>query len=249
MGTSFNRIAYEALEIGNGVALAAVDAALGRTGLPAGARAVDVGTGAASVAIRMAEGFGFTVTAIEFDPAMAGLARERIDASGAADRIELIVGSAADVLIETPPVDLVAALGTTDVNGDRRPAPAAAFAWLIERLVPGGWLLWGDLVWLAAPPEPLRQVVEAANLYADDAGWKAAAAGAGFQAVWAEISPQRVFDAYAAGADRAARDWLAANPAAPEAASVRASAGRVKAMFEAGRPFMGFGLYLLRKPV
>lgn len=247
MRASFNRIAYEALEIGNGVATAAVEAALARTGLPAGSRAADVGTGNASVAIRAAERFGFAVTAIEHDPGMAELARVRIDASGVADRIDLIIGSAAEVLTGAP-ADLIMALGVTDITGDRRPTPAAAFAWLSSRLTPGGWLLWGDLVWLAEPPGPLRQVVEAGNLYADDSGWKTAASGAGFEVVSAEISPQAVFDAYAAGADKAARGWLDANPDAPEAAAVRASADRVKAMFEVGRPFIGFGLYLLRRP-
>ena len=43
-----------------------------------------------------------------------------------------------------------------------------------------------------------------------------------------------------------ARAWLAANPDAPEAPAVRASADRVKAMFDFGRPYLGFGLYLLR---
>lgn len=248
MGTSFNRIAYEALDVCNGVEMTTLETALARTGLQPGARAVDIGTGNASVAIRAAERFGLTVTAIEYDPVMADLARARIDASPVRDRVTLAVGAAADVLAQAPPADLIVALGTTAVTGEARPAPGAAFAFLKGRLKPGGWLLWGDLVWLAEPPGPLRQITEATNLYADDAGWRTAATGAGFEVVSGEVSPQPVFDAYAAAADRAARDWLERHAEAPEAATVRASADRVKMIFDFGRPFIGFGLYLLRAP-
>lgn len=246
MGARYNRIAYAALEVGNGVEMAAIEAAVARTGLPKGAMAADVGTGNAGVAIRLTEAFGFAVTAIEYDPAMAELAGERIASAGAGDHVTLVVGSAAKVLEGLPPLDLIVALGTTNVDGRGRPSPDAALAFLKTRIRPGGWLLWGDLVWLTEPPTPLRQIAEAVNLYTDDAGWKAAAAAAGWGVVWAGISPQAVFDAYAAGADRAARDWLAANPDAPEAEGVRADADRVKAMLAFGRPFIGFGLYLLR---
>lgn len=244
MSTSYNRIAYEALEVCNGVTMDSVEGAVARTGLEPGATAADVGTGNAGVAIRMAQVFGLAVTAIEYDPLMAELARERIAAAGA--EVDLAVGAAAEVLADLPPLDLITALGTTNVNGEGRPTPEAGFAFLKTRLKPGGYLLWGDLVWIAEPTGPLRQIAEATNQYADDAGWKAAAETAGFEVVWSEVSPQAVFDVYAAAADAAARDWLTAHPDAPEAGAVQAAADRVKMVLEFGRPFIGFGLYLLK---
>ncbi|MEY4555660.1 MAG: hypothetical protein RL093_779, partial [Pseudomonadota bacterium] len=113
---------------------------------------------------------------------------------------------------------------------------------------PGGWLLWGDVVWLTEPPAPLRQITEATNLYTDDTGWRAAAAAAGFEVVDGRISPQDVFDAYAGDSVAAARAWLEAHPEAPEAASIRLNADRVQAIMEFGRDYIGFGLYLLRNP-
>lgn len=246
MSTRYNRIAYEALEVCNGVTLAAVEGAVARTGLGAGARAADVGTGNAGVAIRMAAS-GLEVTAIEYDPGMAELARDRIAAAGLENRVHLVVGAAADVLATLPPLDLITALGTTNITGEGRPTPEAGFAFLHPRLAPGGWLLWGDLVWIAEPPAPLRQIAEATNSYTDDPGWQAAARSAGFEVVWSEVSPQPVFDAYVAAADGAARDWLAAHADAPEAAAVQAAADRVKMVMAFGRPFIGFGLYLLRR--
>ncbi|WP_332639396.1 SAM-dependent methyltransferase [Brevundimonas sp.] len=249
MTVTFSRIAYETLEVCNGVTMAAIEAAVSQTGLAGGAGALDIGAGNAAVAIRMAKAFGMRVTAIERDPGMAELARSRIAAAGAEDRVALLAAASAEVLARTPPVDLITALGTTNVTGEGRPTPEASFRALRRTLKPGGWLLWGDLVWLAEPPGPLRQIVEATNLYADHAGWQAAARTAGFEVVVAEISPQAVFDDYAQGLAAAGRRWLDANPAAPEAASVRIDAERVRVMLEYGRGHIGFGLYLLRKRV
>ncbi|HWQ87249.1 class I SAM-dependent methyltransferase [Brevundimonas sp.] len=248
MPMTFPRIAYEALEVCNGVTMAAIEAAVAHARLAAGARVLDIGAGNAAVAIRLAEVFGLKVTAIEMDPGMADLARSRVAGAGIGDQVALVVAPAAEVLARTPPVDLITALGTTNVTGEGRPTPGASFAALRRILRPGGWLLWGDLVWLSEPPAPLRRIVEATNLYADHEGWQAAARMAGFVVVVAEISPQAVFDDYARDLEKAARQWLEENPAAPEAEPVRLNADRVRTMLEYGRDHIGFGLYLLRNP-
>lgn len=248
MPMSFNRIAYERLDVCNGVEMPVIEAAILHTGLTPGSRAFDVGTGNAAVAIRLAERFGFQVTAIELDPVMADLARTRIDAAGVGPKVALVLASAASVLASAPPADLIVALGTTNVTGQGRPTPEAALAFMVEHLRPGGWLLWGDLVWLSEPPAPLRQIAEATNLYADDTGWRSAAATAGLEQVWSEISPQAVFDHYGTTAIGAAQDWLQEHADAPEAGTVRASTERIAAILDFGRPFIGFGLYLWRRP-
>ena len=245
---SFQRIAYEVREVCNGVELAAIEAAVARTGLGADATAIDIGTGNATVAIRLAQRFGLTVAAVELDPVMAELARSRIEAAGAGDRVSLTVARAAEMLARTEPVDLIVALGTTDVSGEGRPTPEAGFLAVRRRLKPGGWLVWGDVVWLAEPPAPLRQITEATNLYTDDAGWRAAAVAAGFEVIDSRISPQDVFDAYAGDSVAAARAWVDAHPEAPEAGSIRFNADRVQAIMEFGRDYIGFGLYLLHNP-
>ena len=72
MTITFPRIAYEALEVCNGVTMAAVEAAVARAGLAGGAEALDIGAGNAAVAIRLAEAFGLNVMAIEMDPGRPG---------------------------------------------------------------------------------------------------------------------------------------------------------------------------------
>jgi predicted O-methyltransferase YrrM len=245
---SFQRIAYEALEVCNGVELATLEAAVVRTGLGVDAVAIDIGTGNATVAIHLARRFGLAVAAIELDPVMAELARSRIEAAEIKDRVTLTVAHAAEMLARMPPVDLIVALGTTDVSGEGRPTPEAGFIALRRSLKPGGWLLWGDIVWRAEPPAPLRQLMELTNLYTDDAGWRAAAIAAGFEVVDGRISPQDVFEAYPRDSIAAARAWTDAHPEAPETATIRFHADRVQAMTDFGRDHIDFGLYLLRNP-
>lgn len=245
MRMSFHRIAYEALEVCNALEMATIDAAIEQTGLASGARALDIGCGNGAIAMHLAEQFGLAVAAVELDPAMAALARARIERSTGG--VVLHEGRSGDVLNAQPPFDLISAIGSTDPVGDGRRDPAEVFSGLHEHLTPGGWLLWGDLVWTDAPPEPLRMITEMNNTYATDAGWRAAADQAGLEVVSAEISSVETWDRYTSTMDRAARDWLAANPDAEEAQRVRASADRVKAMFDFGRPYIGFGLYLLRR--
>lgn len=245
---TFQRIAYEVLEVCNGVELSAVEAAVARTGLGTGASAIDIGTGNATVAIHLARRFGLSITAVELDPEMAELAQARIDAAGVGDRVSLRVHRSAAVLADTPPVDLIVALGTTDVSGEGRPTPEAGFIALRRSLRPGGWLLWGDVVWKADPPAPLRQITEATNLYTDDAGWRAAAVAAGFEVVDGRLSPPPVFDAYGNDSLRAVRAWMEAHPDHADAASMRLNTERIEAILEFGRDYLGFGLYLLRNP-
>lgn len=246
MRMSFHRIAYEALKVCNALEMATIDAALARSGLAAGSRALDIGCGNGAIAVHLAERYGLSVTAVELDPSMAALARARIERSKGA--VVLQEGRSGDLLNAQPPFDLISAIGSTDPVGDGRRDPAEIFAGLREHLTRGGWLLWGDLVWTDAPPEPLRLITEMNNTYATDAGWRAAANHAGLEVVSAETSSAETWDRYTATMDRAARDWLIANPNAEEAQSVRASADRVKAMFDFGRPYIDFGLYLLRRP-
>ena len=245
MRINFNRIAYEALQVCNAVSMDAVEEAVDLTDLPPGARALDIGTGNAAVAIRLAKRFGLLVTAVEFDPGMAELARSRIAEAGAC--VDLIEARSGDVLAGSSPFDLIAAIGTIEPAGAGLREPADIFAGLAAHLTPGGFILWGDVVWKGEPPEPLRQMMELNNTYADDAGWRAAAASAGLEVVSAWMSPDAEWDHYTSTMQTAAETWLAAHPNDEAAPGVRRNADRVRALFDFGRPFVDFGLYLLRK--
>ena len=245
---NYHCVAYADLEVCNPLEMATLKAAVARTGLPAGARALDIGTGNGSIAVRLAEDFDLDVTAVELDPAMAEIARGRIAASTAADHITLREARSGAVLADIDPLDLIVATGTTDPAGDGRLEPAAIFKALSDHLRPGGWLLWGDLIWTAEPPAPVRQVFELNNRFTTGDGTLDAARAARLTVISTDVSPPSAMQHFLDSVDRDVRTWLDANPDAPEAAGIRAAADRVKMMFDFGRPYIDFSLCLMRRP-
>ena len=247
MRMSYHRIAYEVLDVCNAVEMATLEAAVVRAGPPTGARALDIGSGNAAVAIRLAERLGLVVDTVELDPAMADLARQRIAASPARNLVTLHPARAGEVLAASAPYDLIVALGVTEPVGGGVRDPQGMLAGLAAYLVPGGRLLWGDLVWTAEPSEPLRQIIELTNTYADHEGWQAAARAAGLTVLSAERSSPALWNRYRETMDTAVRDWLTAHPDHPDAAAIRARADQVRMMLDFGDGALGFGLYLLGK--
>jgi cyclopropane-fatty-acyl-phospholipid synthase len=70
--------------------LAKVDAILDSAGVTAGSRVLEIGTGWGTLAVRAAQR-GATVTTVTLSVEQAALARQRVDAAGAADRVEVAV--------------------------------------------------------------------------------------------------------------------------------------------------------------
>ena len=248
MTPTYHSIAYAGFEVANPVALDAILALLGRTGLPEGAVALDIGAGAGGVSVALAREFGLRVQAIERYPDMAEMIRDRAEAAGVADRVAVVAEGSATVLDRLAPTDLIVALGSTEPAGPGIRSATDIFARLSDRLASSGWLLWGDLTWKGEPPEPLRQVIGATGDYATHEGWLAAAEAAGLEVVSAEIAPDADWDAFFGGADTRVRDWLDANPEDPAAPSIRRRADLSRTTFAFGRPWLSFGLYLFRKP-
>lgn len=248
MRMTFHRIAYEALDVCNAVEMATLDAAVDLAGLPPGARVLDIGAGNGAVAIRLAERCGLVVDTVELDPSMARLARTRIAASPARDRLTLHQDRSDAVLAASAPYDLIVALGVTEPVGGGVRHPVGMLSGLAAHLVPGGRLLWGDLVWTTEPSAPLRQIVEMTNSYADHDGWQAAARAADLTVLSAEVSSPELWNRYRRAMDAAVRAWLAAYPDHPDAAAILARADQVRMMLDFGDAALGFGLYLLARP-
>ncbi len=245
---TYNRIAYEALDVCNALTMEAVVEAVAKAGLRPGDRAIDIGSGNAAVAIRLSQEFGLAVDAVERDPLMAELAAQRIAKAGASG-VTLRVTGSAEVLTATPPVQLIIVIGATDAAAPGLRDPVAVFARLAEHLIPGGCLLWGEPFWTAEPSAPFRQLIAVTNDYQTHEGWQEAARAAGLEVVSTHISDPATEAHYLNTMDSAVRAWAAAHPDAPVSPGLIAHADRVKILFEMeGSRVLGFGLYLFRKP-
>ncbi|MCA3701103.1 MAG: methyltransferase domain-containing protein [Brevundimonas sp.] len=248
MAPDYHHIAYLGVDIANPVTIEAVLAMADRSGLPAGAKVLDIGAGTGGVSAALARRFRYQVHAIERDPVMVSHIADRVERDGLADRVTLVRGVAPQALDVLAPADMMVALGSSRIGGSDVTTAAGMFQVLADLLASPGYILWGDLTWIATPPEPLRQIVSLSSIYESDDGWKAAAEAAGMTCVSAELSPQAVWDDFFGTADRRVRDWLEANPGVEGRESLQARADQIRATFDFGRPYLGFGLYLFRKP-
>lgn len=233
--TDLNLAAYPHMGIANPVSDDAVGAMLDRTDLTPGDRVAELGCGNAALAVLMARR-GLDVLAVDRGEAMADIARQRVAAADLGDRVQVRTGEAAAVADAQGPFRLVAALGTTQL-GD--------FGRLGGWIVPGGWLLWGDLFWVEAPATPPPGMD-----YDTDAGWRRRGAGAGLELVSARVSSEAEWEAYVAALTAGVRSWAVANREHPRRAAIEARAAALAMLYgPASRTTLGFGLYLFRKPI
>lgn len=243
---SFNRIAYEALDVCNPATLAMIDRALAEATLEPGDQALDIGCGNATVAIHLAGRHGLAVTAVERDPLMADLARARIGQRA----VTLVQDDAATLLGPDADLDLIVVMGATDAAGGGERDPTRVFQRLAASLKPGGVLLWGEPFWAEEPSPQFRLIIELTNHYQTREGWEAAAQDAGLEVVSRQESDAETWAAYVAGVDGAVRAWVDRHPEAPESRGLIARADGVKSLFEEeGARVLGFGLWLFRRPV
>lgn len=247
MTPDYHHIGFKGLSVANPVTLEAIEAMAGRTALPEGSKVLDIGAGTGGVAVALARRYGWHVHAIERDDVMCDLIAGRVRAAKLENRVSVVRSHSNEALDALSPAQMIVALGTTEAAGRGLKTVDAILQGLAERLEPGGWLLWGDLVWTSAPPPPLKAVIDLSGVYADDAGWKAAGAAAGLDCAAVEFSPQTVWDDFFGEVDRKVREWLEAHPRDPGFKALEARADQVKAVMDFGRAYLGFGLYLFRK--
>jgi SAM-dependent methyltransferase len=156
--------------------------------LPAGGRALDVGSGAGIAALALA-GRGLAVTAVDPAWAMLRLTRRQEATAGPGRRLGLVRGDGHALGLAAGCADLVLALGVIPYLH----TPGRALDELRRVLAPGGWLIVSahnplgltDLVdprltpLLRAPRRAARRLLEAAGLAGRDTGVRYFAPGLG----------------------------------------------------------------------
>jgi cyclopropane-fatty-acyl-phospholipid synthase len=108
-----------------------------KLGLRAGERVLDVGCGWGAFALHAAAHHGVHVTGITLSPAQAALARQRVEAAGLGDKVDIRLADYRE--LEAEPFDAIASIGMVEHVGEVQIDVYAAR--LAALLKPGGRLL------------------------------------------------------------------------------------------------------------
>jgi SAM-dependent methyltransferase len=242
------RIAYEAMEFCNPVSRATLDRVLAWARLAPGMRAVDVGCGNATMSAYIAEQHGLLVDALERSPAVAEIARRKLEGRGAPGKVTLHTVESRPFLKEADPYDFVLSVGSSGIVSGA-PEPRAVMEALKHSVKPGGLLLWSDPYWKAEPDPDFVAMLGPYAAYKTHRENIEAGEAAGLELWYAGASPAHEWDDCAFSMYAAAQQWLTDNPRDREAASVRQRAELQRmAYLRFGRGTLGFGLYLFRRP-
>ena len=204
-------------------------------------RVLDLACGKAGPALLLAGAFGCRVLGVERAPEFAAIARERVQAAGLADRIEIVEGDAAAFPLEPAAWDAALCLGASFVWHGLEGTLAA----LVPAVRPGGHVVVGEPFWHAWPlPEgvdddgyvPLRETV-------------ARVEAAGLALVTLIASSEDDWDTYESLHWRALEEWLAEHPRDPDSVAIRE---RLEAQREAylrhERALFGWAIFVGRVP-
>jgi SAM-dependent methyltransferase len=106
-------------------------------------KVLDVACGMGGPAMLLASTFGCRITGVERSPDFVAWGRERIDAAGLAERIEIVEGDASAYPLEPEAWDVALCLGATFVFHDL----AGTIDALLPTVRPGGYLAIGEPYW------------------------------------------------------------------------------------------------------
>jgi hypothetical protein len=179
-----------------------------RLGLGPDSHVLDIASGRAGPALILAQEFGCRLTCVERAPEFVAAARERIEAAGLGDRIELVEADAAT--FELGRYDVALCLGATFVYGGLVPT--------IERLRGTAPLLAvGEPFWRVWPLPPAPEL-DGSALRTDEEEWLPLAEtveraeSAGVRVLSLIASSEDDWDRYESLHWQTLDRWLAANP-------------------------------------
>jgi SAM-dependent methyltransferase len=212
-----------------------------RLRLGPGSRVLDMACGKAGPAVLLASSFGCSVVGVERAPEFAADARRRVRESGLEDRIEIVEGDAEAYAFEPGAFDAALCLGASFVWDGL----AGTLAALTPAVRSGGHVVVGEPFWNVWPlPEGI-----------DDEGYLplletvASFDDAGLALVTLIASSLDEWDAYESLHWRALEEWLAANPADPDAAAIRGRHEHARDRYlRFQRALLGWAIFVARKP-
>lgn len=177
-------------------------------GLGPGSRVLDVASGRGGPSLLLAREFGCRIHCVERAPEFVAAARERVEAAGLGDLIEIVEADAAEVEYERSAYDAVLCLGAAFVFGGLAETVAA----LAPSARPGGFVAVG---------EPYSRSSEPYDDFVPLAETVARFEAAGPRLVTVISSSEDDWDRYESLHWLTFDEWLRANPDHPQADEFR----------------------------
>jgi SAM-dependent methyltransferase len=201
---------------------------------------LDVGCGKAGPAVLLAEEFGCRITGVERATEFATVARERVEAAGVGDRVEIVEGDAAAFSFEDERYDVTMCLGASFIWSGLD----ATLSALIPATRPRGHVVVGEPYWRRWPlPSGI-----------DDQGFVPLAETAerferaGLSVVGLIASSDDDWDRYESLHWRAVDEWLAQHPDDADAPEFRSRNERYRTQYlQHERELLGWAIFVTRK--
>jgi SAM-dependent methyltransferase len=208
--------------------------------LTSDSQVLDMGCGKAGPAVVLAEAFGCRILGVELREGFAAEARARVKERSLEALIDVRTADAARFQLEPDSYDVAMAIGTCFIWGTIEHAARA----LVPAVRRGGYLALGEPYWRSQPPQEIDR-----ESFASLPGTVARLESAGVGLTGIIAAGQDDWDRYESLHWRAVEEWLAANPAHPDAAAIRdRHRASLAAYLEHQRSLLGWAILVARKP-
>ncbi len=214
-----------------------------RLRLGPGSRVLDIASGRGGPALILAKTFRCRVDGIEIAPEFHAVAVERVEADDLSDLVSFRLGDASREALPRAEYDAALCLGASFVYGSLADTVEA----LAPAVKPGGHVVVGEPFWRRLPlpddyedrDEPWTTLADTVTIFETS----------GLRAVSVIASCEDDWDRYETLHWRACEEWLAANPADPDASDIRARHERSKRVYlRHGRENLGWAIFVGWKP-
>jgi SAM-dependent methyltransferase len=208
-----------------------------------GTRLLDLACGKGEMLCIFARDLGASGVGIDIHAPHLADARARATELGVERAVTFIEGDAGDPPELGGGFDIVSCIGATWIGGGL----SGTLELMRQRVVPGGWLLVGEVYWAEPPPPHVKQKYATGQGFADLAGTLDRFEAADLELVEMVLASPDDWDRYAASQWLNVSNWLAANPddaEAPEILEERNTSRRDYLADE--RRCLGWGVFVLR---
>ena len=208
-------------------------------GLKEGDRVLDMGCGFGELLVLWAERFGIRGVGVEVRSYACDRAREKIEARGLADRLEIVCRGGADHPVPPNSYDAIICLGATFIWDGFR----GTIRHLKPGLRPGGHLVIGEPYWRHSQVPP--EMAEKEKIHHEHELWKMVQEEA-LTLKYLVRASETDWARYEAGDWLGLVDWLANHPDHPDRPAIREHFLREQeAYLRSGREYIGWAIYVL----